>query len=48
MLYYKQDLQEMGVVTGADLTIEAALTKLSYLLGCQDLTIDQIKKVVAK
>lgn len=40
-----QLLEKAGVVPGADLTTEAALTKLSYVLGRKDLTTDQRKLV---
>ena len=36
-------LDECGVVSGADMTPEAALTKLSYLLSRDDLTLDEVK-----
>lgn len=36
-------LQKIGIVNGADMTTEAALTKLSYLLA-KDLTISEVKK----
>ena len=40
-----QELCELGVVSGADLTVEAALTKLSYLLGQPDLDVEAVRKV---
>jgi len=36
-------LQEAGVLPGADMTTEAALTKLSYLMG-RDLSTERVKK----
>ncbi|MGZ3920341.1 MAG: L-asparaginase 1, partial [Bacteroidia bacterium] len=38
-------LKKLGVVGGADLTFEAAVTKLMFLLG-QKLTNTQIKKLL--
>ena len=40
-----QELCELGVVSGADLTVEAALTKLSFLLGQTHLTVHDVRKV---
>ena len=42
-----QSLAAVGVVGGADMTIEAALTKLSYLLA-QDLSIEEVRKLMTK
>jgi len=39
-------LKEAGVVQGADMTPEAALTKLSYLLGRNDYNMEKRKKVL--
>lgn len=41
-------LGEAGVVFGHDLTSEAALTKLSYLLAIPDLTVDQIRERMSR
>jgi len=38
-------LQEMGVVSGADLTTEAAITKLMFALG-QSTDIQEVKKIL--
>nr|CAH7750245.1 unnamed protein product [Callosobruchus chinensis] len=38
-------LQDMGIILGADMTAEAAFTKLIYVLGLPELTFDQRKKV---
>jgi lysophospholipase len=43
-----QELCELGVVSGADLTVEAALTKLSYLLGRAGLSVQDVRKSMAK
>ena len=40
-----QILQAAGVLQGADMTPEAALTKLSYLLGRKDYSMKQKKEV---
>lgn len=40
-----QALCELGVVSGADMTVETALTKLSYLLGQEDLNVDTVREV---
>ena len=39
-------LKRVGVVGGEDMTSEAALTKLMYLLGRQDLTQDQVRHLI--
>lgn len=39
-------LRRVGVVGGEDMTSEAALTKLMYLLGRQDLTLEQVRHLV--
>ena len=41
-----QALKRVGVVGGEDMTSEAALTKLMYLLGRTDLTIDQVRQLI--
>lgn len=43
-----QKLRETGVIPGADMTTEAALTKLSYLLGqgLDDATIKEVHRIL--
>lgn len=41
------DLLNIGVISGRDITIEAAITKLMFLLG-QNLTHSQVKKMLLK
>ncbi|KAI8582726.1 hypothetical protein K450DRAFT_226616 [Umbelopsis ramanniana AG] len=41
-----KQLAQIGVIAGADMTAECALTKLSYLLGRSDLSIPQVKKLM--
>lgn len=43
-----RELCELGVVSGADMTVEAALTKLSYLLGRGDLSTQEIRQVMGR
>ncbi len=39
-----QALKNIGVISGYDMTIEAALTKLQFLFGQPNYTIDEVKK----
>ena len=41
-----QSLSEVGVVSGHDLTPESALMKLAYLLSYEELTIEDVKRVM--
>ena len=41
-------LKQAGVVPGSDLTSEAALTKLSYLLTLPELSIEDVKDQLSK
>ncbi|XP_059160299.1 L-asparaginase-like [Physella acuta] len=41
-------LKEMGVIMGADMTPEAALMKLSYVLGKEEWTIDHKRAMLAR
>lgn len=43
--FIPQALKNAGLVPGADMTFEAGLTKVSYLLGRTDLTLEQKKLV---
>lgn len=39
-------LRDAGVVSASDMTLEATTTKLAYLLGRQDLTVDEIRTLI--
>jgi L-asparaginase/Glu-tRNA(Gln) amidotransferase subunit D len=41
-----QKLIGAGVVSGSDMSIEATTTKLAYLLGRQDLSIDEVRDLM--
>ncbi|ELU00495.1 hypothetical protein CAPTEDRAFT_167074 [Capitella teleta] len=43
-----KELEEIGVIPGSDMTVEAALMKLSYLLGKKNKTISELRKLMAK
>ena len=45
MTFVPQALRKLGVVSGADMTVEAALTKLSFLLGREDLDVEAVREV---
>jgi len=45
MIFVPQALRKLGVVSGADMTVEAALTKLSFLLGREDLDVEAVREV---
>ena len=45
MLIIMQMLKDAGVIPGADMTTEAAVAKLSYLLGRSDLSNEERKEV---
>lgn len=42
-----QALKNAGVVSASDMTLEATTTKLAYLLGRNDLTIDEVRSLVS-
>ena len=42
-----QALKKAGVVSAGDMTLEATATKLGYLLGRQDLTLHEIRELMA-
>ena len=39
-------LEQAGVITGKDITFEAAITKLMYLLSCDELSFEEKKKYI--
>ena len=43
-----QILRDVGVIPGHDMTPEAALTKLSYLLGKRNLTLEERRQLMEK
>uniref|UniRef100_A0A1Y1LBV5 asparaginase n=1 Tax=Photinus pyralis TaxID=7054 RepID=A0A1Y1LBV5_PHOPY len=42
-----QALKEIGLICGYDMTVEAALTKLSYVLGQDQLLLEEKKKLIS-
>lgn len=42
------ELEKRGVIAGHDMTPEAALAKLSYVLGLQNLTIEERRKILKR
>lgn len=41
-------LEQAGVLSGADMTFEAAITKLMYLLSCAELSFEEKKEYIEK
>lgn len=39
-------LEKCGVLSGKDMTFEAAITKLMYLISCEELSLEEQKKLV--
>lgn len=39
-------LQNIGVLSGMDMTFEAAVTKVMYILGCEELNLEQKKNLI--
>jgi len=47
MQYVEQGLVNLGIVPGGDMTVESALTKLSFVVGKEELTLDD-KRMLMK
>lgn len=43
-----RELKRMGVVSGHDMTFEAAITKLMFVLGQENLTQDQVREMIER
>ncbi|ELU02617.1 hypothetical protein CAPTEDRAFT_229109 [Capitella teleta] len=43
-----RELQDIEVIQGSDMTVEAALMKLSYVLGRNDFTAEQKREMMGK
>ena len=42
---FTQGLVELGVVLGGDMTVECALTKVAFVMGLEELTLEERKSV---
>lgn len=42
-----RELQEVGVIGGGDITFEAAITKLNYLLSVPNITLNEVKNALS-
>lgn len=46
MQYVNQGLCNLGIVSGGDITVEAALAKLSFVVGKEGLTLEERKMLM--